>query len=252
MLGKRITSTQSDVDFFAIEVPAGDAPVSLDVSALPNLASCVQIFRKGMAAPSAQYCPGLPSLDLQIPALRLEPGAYYITVMQDLDARGKAAPFVHENVSDEYTVTLGPSSGEASFEIEPNDAPSSAHPIGADQTVSGMLGWVGDVDTYCPKLDSTALYRFRVDDDPREGGAVLSVALSQNGAEGRAVRVHARRSKPATDTDAASPFTGFSFRGTSPPCLVVRLALDPGAATSTEIVPRGSHAKYRVGLEVVP
>ncbi|NUO47697.1 MAG: serine/threonine protein kinase, partial [Polyangiaceae bacterium] len=252
MLGKRITSTQSDVDFFSIEVPSGDAPVALNVGALPNLASCVQIFRKGMVAPTAQYCPGLPSLDLQIPALRLEPGAYYVAVMQDLDARGKTAPFVHENVSDEYTVTLGPSSGEASFEIEPNDAPASAHPIGADQTVSGMLGWVGDVDTFCPKLDSTALYRFRIDDDPREGGAVLSVALSQNGAEGHAVRVHTRRGKPATENDAAAPYTGFTFRGTSPPCLVVRLALDPGAASPVEVVPRGSHAKYRVGLEVVP
>jgi len=64
--------------------------------------------------------------------------------------------------------------------------------------------------------------------------------------------VHARRSKPATDTDALAPFTGFSFRGTSPPCLVVRLALDPGAASSAEIVPRGSHAKYRVTLEQAP
>lgn len=221
MLGKRITETQSDVDFFVFDVPAGDAPVSLKVGALPNLASCVQIFRKGANAPSAQYCPGLPALDLQIPALRLEPGGYYIAVMQDLDARGKVAPFVHENVSDEYTVTLGPSSDEASFEIEPNDGTSSAHPIGAEQTVSGMLAWVGDIDTFCPKLDSTALYRYRIDDDPRETGGVLSVSLSQNGAEGMAVRVHPRRAKPATDTDALSPFTGFTFRGTSPPSLFV-------------------------------
>jgi hypothetical protein len=112
-----------------------------------------------------------------------------------------------------------------------------------------MLGWVGDLDVYCPKLDSTALYRYRIDDDPREGGAVLSVALSTNGAEGAPVRVHARRTKPATDADAQAPFTGLSFRGTSPACLVVRLALDPGATNPTEMVPRGSHAKYRIALE---
>ncbi len=252
MLGKRISDSQSDLDFFSFEVPSGDAPVSLSLGALPNIPICAQLFGKGEKSPRAQYCSGLPGLDLEIPALRLAPGPYYVAVMQDLDARGRASPFVHENVSDSYTLTMGPASTDSAFEVEPNDGVPSAHPIGVDQTVSGMLAWVGDVDLYCPNLDSTALYRFRVDDDPREGGAVLSVSLLSQGVEGASVRVHARRAKPPTESDVLAPFTGFSFRGTSPPCLVVRVALDPGAPSTAEIVPRGSQAKYRVALEAVP
>lgn len=249
MLGKRVSDTQSDLDFFSFQVPASDAPVSLKLEALPNIATCAQIFGKGEKSPRAQYCSGLPGLDLEIPALRLEPGPYYIAVMQDLDARGKAAPFVHENVSDAYSLTLGPSVADPSFEVEPNDGVASAHPIGVDQTVTGMLAWVGDVDVFCPNIDSTARYRFRIEDDPREGAAVLSVSLSTQGAEGAAVRVHSRRTKPVTGSDVAAPFTGFTFRGTSPPCLLVRVALDPGAPSSADVVPRGSQAKYRITLE---
>ncbi len=251
-LGKRLAPNQSDIDFFAFDVPASTKPAAVKVGALPNMATCVQLFRKGDTAPTAQWCSGLPGLDIEIPGLRVEPGPYYLAIMQDMDARGSAAPFIYENVSDEYSVTLGPSDLDDSFEVEPNDEPGAANLVEPEATVSGVLGWVGDVDVFCPKVDSTGRFRYRVDDDPREGGAVLSVSLATDGTEGAAVRVHTRRSKPATSSDASAPFTGFTFRGTSRSCLVVRLTLDPGASKPSELVPRGSRSKYRVALEPAP
>jgi serine/threonine-protein kinase len=253
MLGRRISPTQGDIDFFSIEVPRRDTPVRLTVTGLPNIATCTQIFRRGDAAPTAQYCPGWPGLDLEIPALLLEPGTYLVAVMQDLDTRRKGLPpFVYENVSDTYAVRIGPAEHDPGFETEPNDSAQSATPVALEQTVSGIIGWVSDVDVVCAKIESPSFVRYRIDDDPREGGAILSASLLSDGVEGPPVRIHPHRDKLPTDTDVASPYTGFSFRGTKPPCVVLRVVADPNADGEAEAVSRGSRAKYRVELEPVP
>ncbi|NUP12442.1 MAG: serine/threonine protein kinase [Polyangiaceae bacterium] len=267
MLGKRRSASESDLDFFRVEIPqspagSGQSPADklsrLTMTPLPNIPLCLQVFRKGETRPSAQYCTGRPGLELDIPAVKLDSGEYYLAVIQDLDAYGDGrAPFIHENVSDEYTLRLGPGESDASLEVEPNDEVSSAQPISIGATLRGTLAWVKDVDVYCPKVESTSAYRFRIEDEPREAGIVLSVALAQGGSIGTGVRVHADSEQKLTATDAPSPYTGFSFRGFSPPCLVVQAAIDPffskdAIVTKRDAVPRGSRAYYRVTLEPAP
>ncbi len=253
MLGKRATATDGDLDFFTVEVPERDGPSSLMLATLPNIPQCIQIFHKGQSVPSAQFCPGRAGLDLEIPALKLRPGPYVVAVIQDMDRYGDSrAQHVYENVSDQYVLSLGPAEQDPSFESEPNDDGNSADALALDQTLRGTLGWVHDVDVICPKLASPGFFRFRIDDDAREGGAVLSATLLVGGSEARTVRVHSDRQRKATSTDAPTPFTGFTFQGSSPPCLQLRAAVGPNAVASADPVPRGSRAQYRVTLEVVP
>ncbi|MBL8740567.1 MAG: hypothetical protein JNK04_05725, partial [Myxococcales bacterium] len=253
MLGKRVSEAEADIDFFTIEVPARDKPSSLVMTSLPNIAQCLQVFQKGQIAPTMQFCSGRPGMDLEIPALKIAPGPYVFAVIQDLDKYGEdRVPYVYENVSDQYLLRLGPAEIDASFESEPNDDAASATTIGVDQTVRGTLGWVHDQDVLCPNLATTGFFRFRIDDDAREGASVLTATILQGGAEGKSVRVHADRQRKSTAADAATPFTGFTFQGSSPPCLVLRATVDPSAPIRPDPVPRGSKAQYRVSVEVVP
>jgi len=252
-LGKRVATTEGDIDFFTVEVPARDKPSSLVMTSLPNIPQCLQIFQKGQLTPTAQFCSGRAGLDIEIPALKIEPGPYVLAVIQDLDKYGEdRLPFVHENVSDEYLLRLGPAEVDSSFESEPNDDVNSAASVALDQTVRGTLGWVHDQDVICPNLATSGFFRFRIDDDAREGASVLAATLLQGGAEGRLVRVHADRQRKPSPNDAATPFSGFTFQGTSPPCLVLRATVDPSASKRPDAVPRGSKAQYRVTLEQVP
>lgn len=253
MLGKRRTPADADIDFYQVEIPEPERTSRLTMTSLPNIPLCLQVFRKGEGTPSAQYCTGRPGIDLDIRALRLSSGSYFLAVIQDLDAYGEArSPFIQENVSDEYTVRLGPGDGDPTYELEPNDEVVSAQTLPLGTTMRATLGWVKDVDVYCPTVESTSAYRYRVEDEPgREGGAVLNVALSQSGNVGTSVRVHAAQDVEVTPTDAVSPFTGFSFRGFSPPCLIVQASIDP-AATKRDLVARGSRVHYRVTLEPEP
>ena len=252
MHGKRLSDSEADLDFFQITVPSPERISSLSLEPLPNIALCVQLFSKGHTTPMALYCSGRPGVPLHIPALKLPSGDYFVAVLQDLDVYGESkVVHLHENVSDPYTLRLGPGEGEPSLEVEPNDEVTSAQPLSLGASLRGTLGWAKDVDVFCPKVESESAYRFRIEDEPRDGGAVLSASLSPGGNARNTVRIHANPALKPTPTDAPSPFTGFSFRGFSPPCLVLSAAPDPSSA-KREIVPRGSQAHYRVTLEPVP
>jgi serine/threonine-protein kinase len=103
MLGKRLSPTESDVDFFKVVVPADEPTSTLLLKPLPNIPLCLQIFQKGQSTPNAQYCAGRSNVDLEIPVLALAPGPYVLAVIQDLDGYGDTRPPVYENVSDFYS-----------------------------------------------------------------------------------------------------------------------------------------------------
>ncbi len=253
MIGKRVSEAEGDIDFFTIDVPANDKPSSLVMTSLPNIAQCLQIFQKGQTTPTMQFCSGRPGLGIEIPSLKIAPGPHVFAVIQDLDKYGEERmPFIHENVSDQYLLRLGPSEIDSSYESEPNDDAASATSVNLEQTVRGTLGWVHDQDVFCPNLATTGFFRFRVDDDAREGASVLTATVLQGGSEGKSIRVHADRQRKTTAADAATPFTGYTFQGSSPPCLVLRATVDPSAPIRPDAVPRGSKAQYRVSIEAVP
>jgi hypothetical protein len=114
MHGKRLSDSEADLDFFQITVPSPERISSLSLEPLPNIALCVQLFSKGHTTPMALYCSGRPGVPLHIPALKLPSGDYFVAVLQDLDVYGESkVVHLHENVSDPYTLRLGPGGGGA-------------------------------------------------------------------------------------------------------------------------------------------
>jgi hypothetical protein len=266
-LGKRVSATESDIDFFNVVVPEADVPASLLMRSLPNIPLCVQVFQKGLTTPNAQYCAGRSNLDLEIPALRLAAGAYVLAVIQDLDGYGESRAPVHENVSDYYSIVLGPGVETEGFEVEPNDDAAHSTMVAIGQTIRGTLGWVNDQDIVCADVQANARFRFRIDDDARDAGTVLAVSVLRGGEEGAAIRVHADRQRKATPSDVPSPYSGITFQGLTASCLKLRVVpsanapLAPPTAGSASaavapsgppLVPRGSKAQYRISVEPVP
>jgi serine/threonine-protein kinase len=249
-LGKRIDANTSDRDFFAFEVPpSSPGTVRLSTSALPNMPMCTLLYRQGLATPLAQYCVGRPGRDLVIPALRLGPGRYMATVLEDRDPYGGAvAPFVFENVSDPYRFEVTPiDSPDASREIEPNDQTGSANMIAVGGHWVGTLGWAHDEDVVCVAGDAPGA-RFRVKDVIRPAGTVLEVTPLQDGEEGAPIRVHTSGKGPASAADVMAPWLGPALEASDAHCLRLRLATDPWIVGSN-VVPSGGPEE--VSVEVV-
>jgi serine/threonine-protein kinase len=255
-LGKRLSNTQSDLDVFAVSVPESAKLVSLKVNSIPNIPMCTQVFKKGESSPLVQFCTGRSNVALDVPHLRLPPGPYLFTILEDMNPYGDNVPrYVFENVSDEYSLTLDEALEDPTFEAEPNDVQQAANAIEPSGTVAGTLGWVGDVDVFCAqKLQPDAKYRFRISDDPRDG--VLAVSFIRGAAgEGPIVRVHtepsARLTPDVAATDRLGPYVGPSFEGSNPACAILRATVNPLSKENSGPIPRGSSATYHVSLEEV-
>ena len=259
MLGKRIDDNRSDRDFFRIEVPSGTEFVSVNASALPNMATCWSLYREGELEPRGRYCPGAPGKPLVIPMLRVQEGPHLFAVMQDrtpYDERGK--PFVFENVSDAYELTVASATQDESTEVEPNDTATVATSAKVGETVTGYFAWVGDVDLVCVKAsDSGDRVRLRVEDAlerPRDLGAVLELAHLVNGRKMAALRVHrAGAQGKASDTDVIAPWNSKPFKidGSEEHCLHLRLTGDPWAGNDAPMTPPVSGENWKVSVEKV-
>ncbi len=256
LLGKRVESAQGDRDFFVFEVPDTDGRarhVSLSVTALPNVATCSILYRIGFRRPLAQFCMGRPGQDLLVPALLIEPGGYFVAVLQDRDPYGRPrAPYIHENVSDWYRLQVSVVEPQAGAEIEPNDQPASAVRLAPGQSVTGMLAWMGDVDFICA-IPTTPTVQWEVDDGARKTATVLEVTPTVAGVAGPQVRIHAATARPfgraIMPADVNGPWT-------SPPvlpsegdrCLQLKLVSDPWVERRTVALPRPDHTRYVVKL----
>jgi serine/threonine-protein kinase len=256
-LGRRIDITRPDRDFFAVTVPsvAADKPtiMHLGVTSLPNFATCTLLYKQGFSTPLGQYCVGRPSRDLDIGALELEPGRYFLAVTQDLDPYGRTAPFVHENVSDPYTITFERAGPEPDHEIEPNDQIASANIVQPGTSMTGVIGWSRDEDMYCVP-DGAPAIRWRVKDATRDQGTVLEATPMKSADEGVSVRVHSSGKGKESPTDAASPWTSTALAPIDGVrrCLRVRLASDPWSGSASSMVPNGGSEAYVVQAEPVP
>ncbi|HVY48539.1 MAG TPA: serine/threonine-protein kinase [Minicystis sp.] len=253
-VGKRLDVGKSDIDFYAVDVPAsgsgGRALVSLVTTALPNFATCTFLYKQGLSDPLARYCVGAPKKDLEIPALALEPGRYLVAVKQDLDAYGGQVPFVYENVSDAYTMTLGPARADEGVELEPNDQVATANTIAPGRTMKGRIGWARDEDVYCVAASAKGPVRWKVSDEAgRAANAVLEVIPIRGADEGAPVRVHTS-GKPTSSSsdDVTSPWTSAVVKqDASARCLRVRLA--PNTWSGERGEPRGGPEEYAITVE---
>jgi hypothetical protein len=253
-LGRRLDATHGDRDFYSVEVPSSGQPqavVKMRVTALPNFGTCTLLYKQGFDTPLGQYCVGRPGRDLFVSGLRLDPGRYFLTVLQDLDPYGGPPPFLHENVSDAYAVTLGPASPEPGEEVEPNDQVASANPVQPGVPVHGTFAWARDVDVFCAPPGAPTL-RWVVRDVPRDAGTVLEATPMAGSLEGGPVRVHVGAGK-VTTSDVQSPWRSPPLpEGDAPRCLRLRLTTDPRTPASTVVVPTGSPEAYTIEAEVAP
>lgn len=266
-LGKRLDAVSSDIDFYSIDVPAagpdagtfeaegGGRTASVRVTALPNFGACTMLFRAGLQSALYQFCVGRPGRDLVIPALRLEPGRYFLAVKQDLDRYGATAqPFVYENVSDTYSVTVALTDAAPDFELEPNDQLASANFIAPRATRSGVLGWARDEDVFCAAPGSPAVVRWSVRDVTRDAGSVVEATPMRGATEGVPVRVHPGGKGASSASDALSPWVSGDLRegDDGPRCLRIRLVNDPWTSQGASAALFGGSERYAVSLEIVP
>jgi serine/threonine-protein kinase len=253
-LGRRIDAAHGDRDFFAVDVPASPgggtvAYTRLRVTALPNIPMCTMLYRPGFSTALGQYCVGRPGRPLEIPVLRLEAGRYFVAVLQDMDPYGASAPpFVHENVSDSYSMTLEASAPVPGFETEPNDQVASAGSVAVGETVTGMIGWARDEDVYCVRAAAGERAFFRVNDTARDPGTVLEATPMRGTEEGAPVRVHTTRAKPVTTSDVVAPWESppEQTEPDVPRCIKIRLVIDPWASERDKSAPVGGLETYTV------
>jgi serine/threonine-protein kinase len=248
-LGKRTEEGAPDRDFYVFDVPErGASHLSLRVTALPNIPLCAVLYRVGFQQQLAQYCTGSPGQDLEVVALRIDPGAHYVAVTQDLS--GERA-YVHENISDSYALVVAAAQPAAGDEIEPNDALESHQAVAAGSEVTGTLGWVGDADVFCVATGFDGAIAWEIGDGKRKDGTVIEATPVVGGAPLPVARVHAEGSKPygkpQHEADVASPWMSpvyASSRGAR--CIELRLTADPWARVAVEPLPDATRYTVRV------
>jgi hypothetical protein len=263
-LGRRLDAAHGDRDFFAVDVPAprGGEPttyVKIQVTGLPNIPMCTMLYRPGLSTALGQYCVGRAGRELLIPSLRLEPGRYFAAVLQDMDPYGASArPFIHENISDVFSMTMTTGEYVPGTESEPDDQVASANLVAPYETVTGALGWARDQDVYCVRAGPGERVRWTITDSVRDLGAVLEVTPLRGTEEGAAVRVHLAGSGTVSPTASSSDVIGpwasppLEMEPDVPRCVRVRLALDPWATGRGSIVPSGGPETYKVQVEAPP
>ncbi len=261
LLGKRIDAERSDRDFYRIAVDPESPVVSITKTALPNMATCLWVYREGDLDPLGRYCAGRPGKSLSVPAVRLEPGTFLFAVMQDRTSYdGKAPPFVQENVSDHYELTIFPATVDKTLEIEPNDAESVATPVPVGGWVAGRFDWVGDIDMVCAwPQDAGTTERGRwiisdAEDQTRDLGAVLEVTQIVEGSTASTLRLHrpGATGEPS-ELDVRSPWTSEAFEVSSAnrQCVRLRLTSDPWAGSHAPLTPPVSAEQWKVRVEKV-
>ena len=243
-IGKRLTQDKGDVDFFAFQIQ-GDAPVArVELRALPNIATCLHLFRRGQPTAFAQYCTGAPGVDLVFPQLAIGEGSYLAAVKQDLDPRGAPRVFTHENVSDTYELGISIAMPSVDRETEPNDAVAFASPIAVGHTLRGAIGFAGDDDFVCADVPDDVAVTFRVSDVPRAAGIVIEATPVRAGSAEAARRVYGH-DHAQTATDVKSPWTYQAPPGAKR-CISVRLGFDPAVPAAAGPSKLGAREEWSI------
>jgi len=153
-LGKRLDPETGDIDVFAIENEGNETrPVSISVSAIPNMDLVLEVFeREGVEPDFVGDAEGLGKGE-HLPNVPLDPGTHFIRVREREDQERLPT----ENVSDPYYVRWDGSDGAPGFEREDNGSLELAEslPLGTERRA--WIGWAGDVDTFCLADDADAV-----------------------------------------------------------------------------------------------
>ncbi|MCB9557297.1 MAG: serine/threonine protein kinase [Deltaproteobacteria bacterium] len=142
-IGRRLTTEQSDRDWYAFDVP-GTTPqmLSAQLSAVFNIDLVLEVYDVLGGRLLRIDSAGVGGQE-RLFAWPLAPGKYYALVRE----YWKAGRTPTENVSDRYRLTLKLSGPQLGWEREPNDKPSQAQQLVGD-AVSAVLGSGTDIDCF--------------------------------------------------------------------------------------------------------
>ena len=143
-LGKRLSDTDSDYDWYRIEVLGRNQVLDVYVDGVPNMDVMVQVFKKGKEKALASGKSGGRGEDEMVTNLGVDPATHYLLVREDLHALGMRPT---ENISDAYSIkaTLHPDRGR---EIEPNNAPFLSTSISSSAGKQGVIQGACDEDYF--------------------------------------------------------------------------------------------------------
>jgi serine/threonine-protein kinase len=207
-LGRRISRTQGDVDFFRLAPrSAGPQRLRIELVPQPNVDSIIEVFHSGsehavfVARESAvgerEVVAGL--------ALQSE-GDYFISVHED--SNGASVPT--ENVSDQYVLRYTIDSATDELETEPNDREELASRWSLTAPRRGYIENRQDEDCWCPESLSAPA---QVTLAPPARMDLELVIVHHDGRAREVVDQHA-----AGDAEVAT----LSPEATRPPCVIVR------------------------------
>lgn len=157
-LGKRLSATESDHDWFVLQIPPGEPALArIHLRRVPGVDTMLELFRSGDKEAVASARAGGAGKDEAISGVMLDPGLYYVLVRQDLARGGRPV----ESISDGYelTVTLQDPAG---FETEPNDTFQTACNISVPAVIEGFVQSPSDRDVYCVRPSGAAALTARL------------------------------------------------------------------------------------------
>jgi serine/threonine-protein kinase len=145
-LGKRISKTEPDRDYYRVPLPAGasgELVITAHVSALPNIDVALSLLDP-TGKVLAQVSEFGPAGDEWLRRVRVR-SAVFVRISESMP---EAPRLPTENVSDAYTLTVHFDSVSDERESEPNDSPSDAHALRPGQPVIAHLDRRADRDVY--------------------------------------------------------------------------------------------------------
>jgi len=146
MLGQRQSTELGDVDLYRIANPGGERRLlDLHVTGLPNIDLIVDVVRTGQSEPVLSADGSGVGGDEHIRGFPLTERAYLVRVRE----RWIAGELPTENISDEYTIRFELRDQVEGEESEVNESLELANELAAGGSITGRIGWGGDVDTYC-------------------------------------------------------------------------------------------------------
>jgi serine/threonine protein kinase len=149
-MGKRLNVTESDHDWYRLEVPVDNLVLDVTLEGIPNMDLMLQVFRKGEEKAITSATAGAAGEGEIIRSLDVPSGVYYVLVREDLSLFGTRAT---ENISDLYTLTVSLHRC-GGWEREPNDDRDRPTLLEGGGEVRGHLAGMSDLDTFLVHCES--------------------------------------------------------------------------------------------------
>ncbi len=144
LIGRRVSSKESDRDWYRFEIKdQGPQQLRAKLTGVANMDTTLELFDAMAGRITGADSAGKDGGET-ITNWTLDPGQYFLMVreMWQVDVPPT------ENVTDPYHLKINWRPFEQGWEMEPNDQPSHASPLGANEKLRGYLGAVNDVDHF--------------------------------------------------------------------------------------------------------